>query len=700
MKNIALFLFSLVFTSAAYTQNVGIGTSFPSFPLHVVKNAPNVELARFQSSGGSGKILVGNGSAFSAIGHTGIYGYTGTESQQDFSIRTGQVNRMYFQQGTGNIGIGTITPSCPLDVLAQSGAVNIATFTGNEGTRQIEVSNGIISSNFGTDVSKGYVGTDTYNDFSLRVGGEDAIFIKEGSRFVGLGTISPIAPMHLLSTTNSDLAIFEGTNSYTQLLVSNGITETKLGADQTKGFVGTNTESDFFLRAGGNDIISLMHDSQYVGIGTSFPECRFNVVADDPYSDVAIFKNTSGSSSVLISNGTKTLGLAAYPSYCEVGSFTPSDLALTTFGQTRLFVQHSSGNVGIGTISPGSLLDVHSTQSNVDIARFTGNGGYGQIQVSNGNINTHIGSSDEYGYAGTQTNNDFAILTGAEPKMIVKYNGYVGLGTTNPLSPLHVFNSINNGYLATFESTASDAKIQIGSGVSNIAIGSTGTVPFVGTYLNQKLSILTNGLERICVQNSGNVGIGTSAPNLPLTIRADAAQNILQYKNNSDQAVWHWWLPGNDLVLTETGVADYRMTIKKTSGFVGINQANPTQQLDVNGNVKISGQLTVNTIAQPSTTGVSFSNGNFSNYGGGYENVTYYKDKEGRVHLSGLVLINGTQSGVMFNLPSGYRPAGQLIFLTMAGTGPNRIDVMSNGDVSITSTNGWISVNGISFRAN
>ena len=94
------------------------------------------------------------------------------------------------------------------------------------------------------------------------------------------------------------------------------------------------------------------------------------------------------------------------------------------------------------------------------------------------------------------------------------------------------------------------------------------------------------------------VGIGTSTPFQPLTIQADATHGLLGFKNNQGNAKWHWWLPGNqDLVLTESTVADYRMTIKP-GGNIGIDLASPQEKLHVNGNVKVNQNLIVSGTAK------------------------------------------------------------------------------------------------------
>jgi hypothetical protein len=90
-------------------------------------------------------------------------------------------------------------------------------------------------------------------------------------------------------------------------------------------------------------------------------------------------------------------------------------------------------------------------------------------------------------------------------------------------------------------------------------------------------------------------------------------------------------------------------------------------------------------------------------YGGGNASPAFYKDKEGRVHLRGL-LNSGPAGSIIFNLPSGYRPStsGQLMFTVNNGNSFARIDIWTNGDVvfPILPVPGtWVSLDGISFRS-
>lgn len=78
--------------------------------------------------------------------------------------------------------------------------------------------------------------------------------------------------------------------------------------------------------------------------------------------------------------------------------------------------------------------------------------------------------------------------------------------------------------------------------------------------------------------------------------------------------------------------------------------------------------------------------------------VSFYKDREGVVHLEGLAEGNGTDV-VIFTLPPGYRPKRKLFFSNFGYSGATwPLYVEANGDVKSGSV--WeISLSGVTFRA-
>ena len=101
-------------------------------------------------------------------------------------------------------------------------------------------------------------------------------------------------------------------------------------------------------------------------------------------------------------------------------------------------------------------------------------------------------------------------------------------------------------------------------------------------------------------------------------------------------------------------------------------------------------------------------------YGAGWNTPAFFRDPAGVVHLKGMIYDQcplGTGSGnsgvYMFILPAGYRPAVTEVQVTIAtGNTLNRVNISPTGEVSADidlpkgfGNDGWISLDGVSFRA-
>lgn len=78
----------------------------------------------------------------------------------------------------------------------------------------------------------------------------------------------------------------------------------------------------------------------------------------------------------------------------------------------------------------------------------------------------------------------------------------------------------------------------------------------------------------------------------------------------------------------------------------------------------------------------------------------FYKDPFGRVYLGGLVK-SGTVGNAAFTLPPGFRPAYQQTLDVISNNAQGRVDITVGGAVTPVSpsSNTWVSLDGLSFRA-
>jgi hypothetical protein len=180
-----------------------------------------------------------------------------------------------------------------------------------------------------------------------------------------------------------------------------------------------------------------------------------------------------------------------------------------------------SGNVGIGTTAPLSL--VHASNGNYRVSNETASTFRGYV------FGATAGDSTEYSYLKWEPqggelrlwNNPaafggfFSIYTNAVERMRITSGGNVGIGTTNPISKLHVAGStyVNGGTLFI------DSGEFLRWGNSNQGIRGVN---------DTSLEFVSGGSERMRITNTGNVGIGTTAPNKQLTLKAPAS-NYAQF---------------------------------------------------------------------------------------------------------------------------------------------------------------------------
>ena len=109
--------------------------------------------------------------------------------------------------------------------------------------------------------------------------------------------------------------------------------------------------------------------------------------------------------------------------------------------------------------------------------------------------------------------------TTAAERMRIDASGNVGIGTSSPSSKLDVNGAITssgstNPYLALNNGTAT-SYVQVTSGILDVRVGGANPITFN-----------TNSTERMRIDASGNIGIGTTAPQSKMEIRATSGGTV------------------------------------------------------------------------------------------------------------------------------------------------------------------------------
>ena len=174
----------------------------------------------------------------------------------------------------------------------------------------------------------------------------------------------------------------------------------------------------------------------YVGIGTSSPSTILHVNQSVGTAKVTLQASASGTPGV----GVEYLGATTATNWLTGGNYniggafeiTPSTTVGGSTFSTPAVLVNSSGFVGIGTSSPTNRLVV----SNSGAMGLEVNPTAGYTGITGVDILSYNRSTSTYGGIGFVTN-------ASNNSMVILNNGYVGIGTPGPSSPLHVLSNTN-----------------------------------------------------------------------------------------------------------------------------------------------------------------------------------------------------------------------------------------------------------------
>jgi hypothetical protein len=108
----------------------------------------------------------------------------------------------------------------------------------------------------------------------------------------------------------------------------------------------------------------------------------------------------------------------------------------------------------------------------------------------------------------------------------------------------------------------------------------------------------------------------------------------------------------------------------------------------------------------------------WTSFGGGFADPSYFRDRDGVVHLRGLAkAVDGTTFGcgtvpgfdeniaAVGGLPEGYRPELRSLFTISSNNLPGRVDIFANGTIAAfpsyptyANMEQWVSLDGVSYR--
>ena len=501
--------------------NVGIGTSTNlNQKLYIVGTSNDTidettGTAKFQGSGG-------NGLLFGTRSSSPFQSYIQSAFVQDTSVA--QYSLLLNPLG-GNVGIGTNSPGKLLHLNASNPVLRLSGSTSGNCEIQTDGSSFLINADSGNSAAN--------SNLAFRVDNSERLRIDSSGR-VGIGTSSP---SELLEITNLGGTAPAALSLYSRDVSISGTQE--IGAIYGKGLdsgssgpyvggkitfaadgnwdTGTNyyypTAIKFYTQqANGTDNIAagprmVIDSSGKLLLGTTTPgqsAADDLTVASSGSTGITIRSGTTSTSALYMSDGTS--GADEYRGFMFY-DHNSNFMQFGTNGSNAMRID-SSGNVGIGTSSPsvtnGNGLHIAASNAGLKLQN-TVNTGVAYIEYANeSNTTTFVqGYRDLTGVYAIRPGASLTATSG----LTLDSLGRVGIGNTSPSAPLDVVG--NDGIAIQSSSQTNEFLIRpSGSSADGIRFTQAGGAG-----------------DRMTIDSSGRVGIGTSSPSSKLQVNGTVTAN-------------------------------------------------------------------------------------------------------------------------------------------------------------------------------
>lgn len=629
------------------TGNVGIGTTSPLYKFHVSGDALISTRLGIGSTDSLYMLHIGGTTSTHnlnisnlAIGTTGV-GATIVFIDSSGNLYKNIIGAGAFTNGVGTtynadnglhmtintVGLGgtiientnlTVGNTSVFSINSSSGYVGIGLATGSSAPLHVETVNpdGLSGYFKGFIAAQKFIDLDNYANYYL-----DLANATDNSASLSLERAGSI---RFNATYNSGWKLIQNgpaskiQNFYDAVNANGGLLLGVSTIGTSVADIGTTWDSGLFI-SGKSGV------TNYVGIGTTSPGYKLDVsgmasvngiqITNDStetsfYSNIGyprIYNSSSGGVYPFTENGN--LVIQPRTSFGRDIVFATG----TTSPSTRMIIDRN-GSVGIGTTSPGTSLDVWG------VIRSSAGSATGAVRMNPGDASNpgyfswyQPNGTTRIAYMGWGSGGANNLNINLENSANFNINGgNVGIGTTSPGYKLEVAGQIKTtgtgsagniyiadetgyGYLVGGNSTSGPNIHFSNYGRSGFEGGhlslSAGDNDGAGTTTSQYINLYTNSTERMRINRTGNVGIGTTSPVALLNLVSPAATTIQNWGYNDTGSATLYNLALNQVVTTanvrwsfdqtNNGVS-YPNTLVLTTGNVGIGTTSPIARFDIN----------------------------------------------------------------------------------------------------------------------